>query len=435
MTVFFFLTSPVRAACLLAASEQWSVANETGLRAGLLAGYNSNTDLSAIDEDTIPARVNYEGQVSWQPPAILSMSCDMDSTFFPFDRQTCSIQVGGLGKVRVNCFQRQLQHAMVGNRDPRPPDLESDALTAPPRCPSPYACLFKSCPQLTSFGYTMNEVSIMTEEGVRMDFYTENGDWDIKSMKTTRSVFYDGGFPYSMVKLSLEAKRRSTFHWINIIIPILVNSFLCCFVFLLPADSGEKMGYSLTCLLAFVVLLTLLAADMPTSAKHTSLLVVVVVVIVVVVVVEVVVEVEVEEVEVEVGVEVEVVVVVLVLNLHFHFKDDEIHPVKGRALKWTKFAMLLLRDKRLKKADGKVHPAYHTESGRPPSYESEERPPTKTPVHRMSSASGNNEDEDDLKVTWKIVAEVIDGVCLRIYTTFIGLLTFVFLLAMVLGDA
>jgi len=62
------------------------------------------------------------------------------------------------------------------------------------------------------------------------------------------------------------------YHWVNILIPVVMNGFLIILVFKLPADSGEKMGYSLTCLLAYVVLLTLLAADMPTSALYTSVL-------------------------------------------------------------------------------------------------------------------------------------------------------------------
>ncbi|GFO18471.1 neuronal acetylcholine receptor subunit alpha-3 [Plakobranchus ocellatus] len=221
-------------------------------------------NLGAIDEDTIPTRVASDGDVEWHPPGILKMSCEMDSTYFPFDRQTCTIVV-------------------------------------------------------TSFGFTMNEVSIQSQDGVRTDFYSENGDWAIKGMSVDRTEYYDNGHPYSRLTFSVEVKRRSTFHWINIIIPILVNSFLICFVFLLPADSGEKMGYSLTCLLAFVVLLTLLAADMPTSAKHTALL----------------------EVYITLTLGFSAMSVFLSqLVLHVHFRDDELYQVEGRILKLTKLSGL-----------------------------------------------------------------------------------------------
>ena len=54
-------------------------------------------------------------------------------------------------------------------------------------------------PQVTSFGYCMREVDIFSDKGVKMDYYSENGDWDIKSMGYSRSVYYDGGYPYSKV--------------------------------------------------------------------------------------------------------------------------------------------------------------------------------------------------------------------------------------------
>ena len=54
-------------------------------------------------------------------------------------------------------------------------------------------------PQVTSFGYSLNEVSIRTDEGVIMDYYAENGDWAIKGMTHERSIYYDGGYPFSKV--------------------------------------------------------------------------------------------------------------------------------------------------------------------------------------------------------------------------------------------
>ncbi|GFR79445.1 hypothetical protein ElyMa_000556600 [Elysia marginata] len=44
-------------------------------------------------------------------------------------------EVGGLGKVRVKCFPKAIATWHGRESNPRPPDLESDALTTPPRCP------------------------------------------------------------------------------------------------------------------------------------------------------------------------------------------------------------------------------------------------------------------------------------------------------------
>ncbi|GFR60421.1 hypothetical protein ElyMa_005407300 [Elysia marginata] len=44
-------------------------------------------------------------------------------------------EVGGLRKVRVSCFPNATATLNGREPNPRPPDLESDALTTLPRCP------------------------------------------------------------------------------------------------------------------------------------------------------------------------------------------------------------------------------------------------------------------------------------------------------------
>ncbi|GFS16308.1 hypothetical protein ElyMa_001469900 [Elysia marginata] len=46
-----------------------------------------------------------------------------------------TFEVGGLGKVKVNFFPKAIATWHGRESNPRPPDLESDALTTPPRCP------------------------------------------------------------------------------------------------------------------------------------------------------------------------------------------------------------------------------------------------------------------------------------------------------------
>ena len=43
------------------------------------------------------------------------------------------LQVGGLGKVRVNCFSKAITTWLGRESNPRPPDPESDALTTLPQ--------------------------------------------------------------------------------------------------------------------------------------------------------------------------------------------------------------------------------------------------------------------------------------------------------------
>ncbi|GFS06696.1 hypothetical protein ElyMa_001231800 [Elysia marginata] len=45
------------------------------------------------------------------------------------------LQVDGPGKILVNCFSKAIATWRGRESNPRPPDLESDALTTPPCCP------------------------------------------------------------------------------------------------------------------------------------------------------------------------------------------------------------------------------------------------------------------------------------------------------------
>ncbi|KAI8761343.1 neuronal acetylcholine receptor subunit beta-4, partial [Biomphalaria glabrata] len=67
-------------------------------------------------------------------------------------------------------------------------------------------------------------------------------------------------------------KRRPLYYGLNYLLPVLITSLLTIFVFVLPAESGEKIGYCLTVLLGYMVILTLIAADLPTTAEYTSIL-------------------------------------------------------------------------------------------------------------------------------------------------------------------
>ncbi len=40
------------------------------------------------------ATVYYNGAIVWQPPAIYKSSCAIDTEYFPFDEQTCSLKMG-----------------------------------------------------------------------------------------------------------------------------------------------------------------------------------------------------------------------------------------------------------------------------------------------------------------------------------------------------
>nr|XP_022328211.1 acetylcholine receptor subunit delta-like [Crassostrea virginica] len=52
---------------------------------------NSISDLGVISDVTLPIKIDKDGTVTWTPGNVYETSCDIDTTFYPFDKQTCSI--------------------------------------------------------------------------------------------------------------------------------------------------------------------------------------------------------------------------------------------------------------------------------------------------------------------------------------------------------
>ena len=101
--------------------------------------------------------------------------------------------------------------------------------------------------------------------------YLENAEW-----------IYDGGsaydFPiqvccpaqiYDVINIELKFTRLRPFYIINLIIPALLLALCMLLAFLLPTECGERLGYSLTILLSYTVLLTITSDMMPTTSKQT----------------------------------------------------------------------------------------------------------------------------------------------------------------------
>ena len=112
----------------------------------------------------------------------------------------------------------------------------------------------------------------MQASGISRKYFQENGEWTVLKTWNERSEFDEDGYSYAKVIYNFRLERRAVYYGLNTMLPVLLNSLLIPLVFLLPHDSGEKIGYCLTVLLAYVVILTIVTAGLPTTAKVPSLL-------------------------------------------------------------------------------------------------------------------------------------------------------------------
>ncbi|XP_050388714.2 neuronal acetylcholine receptor subunit alpha-3 [Patella vulgata] len=182
---------------------------------------NSINHFEIIQDEYCPFRIDNTGRIIWDPPGIYEVNCKAEITYYPFDTQECSII-------------------------------------------------------LQSWGYNLREVNItVLDNAVNTRLMKPNGEWDMErpyyEIVRNRDIKQDD---YSQIRFHFKLRRRSQYYWLNIILPVIVNSVLTALVFALPAESGEKIGYSLTVLLSFIVLLTLVAYKIPSISLDTSLIVV-----------------------------------------------------------------------------------------------------------------------------------------------------------------
>ncbi|XP_053159232.1 neuronal acetylcholine receptor subunit beta-3 isoform X3 [Hemicordylus capensis] len=164
------------------------------------------------------AIVKYNGIVVWTPPASYKSSCTMDVTFFPFDRQNCSMKFG-------------------------------------------------------SWTYDGNMVDlILVDENVdRTDFF-DNGEWEILNAKGMKGNRKDALYSYPFIAYSFVLRRLPLFYTLFLIIPCLGLSFLTVLVFYLPSDEGEKLSLSTSVLVSLTVFLLVIEEIIPSSSKVIPLI-------------------------------------------------------------------------------------------------------------------------------------------------------------------
>uniref|UniRef100_A0A3P9MH68 Neuronal acetylcholine receptor subunit alpha-7 n=1 Tax=Oryzias latipes TaxID=8090 RepID=A0A3P9MH68_ORYLA len=162
--------------------------------------------------------VNASGHCQYIPPGILKSTCYIDVRWFPFDVQKCDLKFGSWTH---NGWLLDLQ---------------------------------------------MLDVDIST--------YISNGEWDLVGVPAKRNELYYECCkePYPDVTFTVTMRRRTLYYGLNLLIPCVLISGLALLVFLLPADSGEKISLGITVLLSLTVFMLLVAEIMPATSDSVPLI-------------------------------------------------------------------------------------------------------------------------------------------------------------------
>ncbi|XP_030208405.1 neuronal acetylcholine receptor subunit non-alpha-3 [Gadus morhua] len=177
-----------------------------------------NADGRFVGSLMTKAKVRSDGTITWKPPASYKSSCTMDVTFFPFDRQNCSMKFGSW-----------------------------------------------------TYDGNMVDLELVDDYVDRKDFF-DNGEWQILNATGKKGSRRDGVYWYPFVTYNFIMKRLPLFYTLFLIIPCLGLSFLTVLVFYLPSDEGEKLSLSTSVLVSLTVFLLVIEEIIPSSSKVIPLI-------------------------------------------------------------------------------------------------------------------------------------------------------------------
>ncbi|XP_055894104.1 neuronal acetylcholine receptor subunit alpha-6-like [Biomphalaria glabrata] len=167
------------------------------------------------EDDLAPVTVDANGTVNWVPGSLFPTSCELHLSDYPFDEQKCTII-------------------------------------------------------LIATMYDASELSFVAiTDKVLLDFFIKHGEWELIDTDISTTSLSTSTWEGSSIQFTFKLRRRPAFLLINIVLPVVFLSFLNLMVFIIPADSGEKISYGITVLLALSVFLSIVGSLLPRSGAST----------------------------------------------------------------------------------------------------------------------------------------------------------------------
>ena len=162
--------------------------------------------------------ISYTGQIHWSFGGVIATGCTLVMTDYPYDEQICTLKV-------------------------------------------------------TAWMNNINMVNLTNAiENISTKRFEQHGLWNIKSTSSYRTEEQLGILAYPQVHFAITMTRKAGFYILNIVAPCLLLMWLTLLMFWLPVDSGEKMGFGVTILLAFAVFQLLIAESTPKTSDFAPLL-------------------------------------------------------------------------------------------------------------------------------------------------------------------
>ncbi|XP_069131627.1 5-hydroxytryptamine receptor 3A-like [Argopecten irradians] len=172
---------------------------------------NSYDDLQFLYRNEFSIRVHHNGTMTMVTGDKYHLYCNADVTYYPLDIQTCDMQM-----MTWSSFPNDVTFY----------EVEADPL----------------------HNVTSSDPS-----------------WDITEVKMFTRIDVSLQITFLMVRIKL--KRLPEYVVINMILPVCFLCVINIFVFFLPVESGERIGFSITLLLSVAVFMTILSDSLPQSSR------------------------------------------------------------------------------------------------------------------------------------------------------------------------
>ncbi|XP_013417362.1 neuronal acetylcholine receptor subunit alpha-10-like [Lingula anatina] len=172
------------------------------------------------DVTSYPAVVRSDGTVKWNTPIIYRASCRMNVRYFPYDQHDCPLKFG-------------------------------------------------------SWNYNGNQLDLFNKSSTGdMRSFVLNGAWELLDVPVRRTVTVYGCCPepYPDVTFYLVLCRKPLFYVYNLVLPCILILVMTAVSFKLPVESGEKVSFGITVVLALMVFLQIVASETPTQSEVLPLL-------------------------------------------------------------------------------------------------------------------------------------------------------------------
>ncbi|XP_066273070.1 neuronal acetylcholine receptor subunit alpha-10-like isoform X2 [Branchiostoma lanceolatum] len=157
-------------------------------------------------------RVDSDGTVYWAFPVVTSTSCDVDVASFPFDAQACPLRFG-------------------------------------------------------SWLHDRSMIKLDRNKTAGSLVLKPNAEWEVASFKPIFKVKKFGSSYFDEATFILAMERKWSFYFFNLLFPCFLLALLATLSFYVPAESGDKISFGVTVLLALSVFLLMIAEKMPVSEK------------------------------------------------------------------------------------------------------------------------------------------------------------------------